>query len=80
MLFQCANMLKIEADPINYCANNDHGSALLKKYGDDTHMLKPTFIPTIVMNGSRDNQAAILKNFLLEVCKLIDMPLPPPCL
>lgn len=79
-LERCAKQLKIEAKPINICANSDHGSALLKKHGDDTHILKPSFIPTILMNGSGDNQAAILKNFLLEVCKLIDMPLPPPCL
>lgn len=79
-LERCAKLLKIEADPISNCANTPHGSALLKKHGDDTHILQPTFIPTITVNGSRDNQAAILKNFLLEVCKLIDIPLPPPCL
>lgn len=70
----------IEPEPISNCASNINGSNLLKKHGDDTHMQKPTFIPLILLNGSRGNQAAILKNFLLEVCKLIAMPLPPPCL
>ncbi|XP_026731370.1 GILT-like protein 1 [Trichoplusia ni] len=79
-LARCAKEMKTSPDPIKNCANTDHGSALLKKHGDDTHILQPTFIPTITLNGSRGNQAAILKNFLLEVCKLIDMPLPPPCL
>ncbi|XP_075971962.1 gamma-interferon-inducible lysosomal thiol reductase-like protein [Anticarsia gemmatalis] len=79
-LLKCAKQLKVEPDPIKNCANHELGSALLKKHGDDTHILKPSFIPTITINNSRDNQAAILKNFLLEVCKLIDMPLPPPCL
>ncbi|CAD0194762.1 unnamed protein product [Chrysodeixis includens] len=79
-LARCAKEMKISPDPIKNCANTDHGSALLKKHGDDTHILQPTFIPTITLNGSKGNQAAILKNFLLEVCKLIDMPLPPPCL
>ncbi|CAB3240568.1 unnamed protein product [Arctia plantaginis] len=79
-LERCAKLMKIEADPISNCAKHEHGSALLKKYGDDTHILNPTFIPTIIINGSGGNQPAILKNFLLEVCKLIDMPLPPPCL
>lgn len=72
--------MKIDPDPISNCARTDLGSALLKKHGDDTHRLKPTFIPTVIINGSKENQAAILKNFLLEVCKLIDMPLPPSCL
>ena len=72
--------MKIDPDPISFCARHDLGSSLLKKHGDDTHIVQPTFIPTITLNGSKDNQAAILKNFLLEVCKLIDMPLPPPCL
>lgn len=79
-MLQCAKKMKIDPEPISNCATQEHGAALLKKHGDDTHILKPTFIPTITLNGSKDNQAAILKNFLLEVCKLIDMPLPPPCL
>lgn len=79
-LFQCAKDMKIDPEPISLCASSENGSSLLKKYGDDTHVVNPTFIPTILLNGSKDNQAAILKNFLLEVCKLIDMPLPPPCL
>lgn len=77
---QCGKQMNVDIEPISSCAGSEHGSHLLKKYGDDTHLLKPTFIPTILLNGSRDNQAAILKNFLLEVCKLINIPLPPPCL
>lgn len=79
-LSRCAKIMKIDPDPIANCAVNANGSALLKKHGDDTNILKPTFIPTITLNGSKDNQMLILKNFLLEVCKLINMPLPPPCL
>ena len=79
-MFQCAKQINIDPEPISECALNEHGSALLKKYGDDTNIIKPTFIPTITINGSKDNQGPILKNFLLEVCKKIDMPLPPPCL
>lgn len=80
IFLQCAKEYNIEPEPISNCATHEHGSNLLKKHGDDTHIQKPTFIPLILLNGSRDNQAAILKNLLLEVCKLIDMPLPPPCL
>ncbi|CAG9581346.1 unnamed protein product [Danaus chrysippus] len=79
-LARCAKPMNVDPEPITNCALSAHGSALLKKHGDDTEMIKPTFIPTITMNGSKDNQPAILKNFLLEVCKMIDIPLPPPCL
>lgn len=79
-LQRCSKSMNIDSDPISNCANTDHGSELLKKHGDDTHILNPTFIPTVILNGSRSNQPAILKNFLLEICKLIDIPLPPPCL
>ncbi|KAL0851222.1 hypothetical protein ABMA28_007066 [Loxostege sticticalis] len=79
-LERCAKDLKIDPASISSCASQEQGSALLKKHGDDTHIINPSFIPTITLNGSKDNQPAILKNFLLEVCKLIDMPLPPPCL
>lgn len=72
--------MNIDPDPITNCATHEQGSNLLKKHGDDTHIQRPTFIPLILLNGSRDNQAAVLKNLLLEVCKLIAMPLPPPCL
>lgn len=80
LVFQCATKLNVDRDHILSCANSDHGSQLLKKYGDDTHIIDPSFIPTILINGSKGNQGSILKNFLLEVCKQIDMPLPPPCL
>ncbi|XP_013134796.1 PREDICTED: gamma-interferon-inducible lysosomal thiol reductase-like [Papilio polytes] len=79
-LERCSQQMNVDPEPINRCASSEHGAALLKKHGDDTDIIKPTFIPTITLNGSRGNQGAILKNFLLEVCKLIDMPLPPPCL
>ncbi|KAI5640528.1 gamma interferon inducible lysosomal thiol reductase (GILT) domain-containing protein [Phthorimaea operculella] len=79
-LDRCAKKLMVDPEPIRECANSDRGSALLKKHGDDTHRLKLNFIPTITVNGAKDNQAALLKNFRLEICKLIDMPLPPACL
>lgn len=80
ILLQCSNKFSVDKDQVLSCANSEHASELLKKYGDDTHIIQPTFIPTILINGSKDNQGGILKNFMLEVCKQIDMPLPPPCL
>ncbi|XP_041975453.1 GILT-like protein 1 [Aricia agestis] len=79
-LYRCAKQYNLDPEPIKICATHRLGSALLKKHGDDTSIINPKFIPTITLNGSKDNQRAILKNFLLEICKMIDMPLPPPCL
>lgn len=46
------------------------GSELLKGYGEETHSLAPpvSFIPTIALNKSQDNQQDILKNFFKQVC------------
>ncbi|XP_073957737.1 gamma-interferon-inducible lysosomal thiol reductase-like protein [Choristoneura fumiferana] len=81
-LSRCAKSMNVDPEPISTCANNNLGSALLMKYGADTHIINPYFIPTVTLNGSKPKQTlpAILKNFLLEVCKRIAMPLPPPCL
>ncbi|KAG7310722.1 hypothetical protein JYU34_003529 [Plutella xylostella] len=79
-LDRCGKEFKVDISRISSCAASEHGSALLKKHGDDTHIIEPGFIPTIIVNNSKDNQPALLKNFLLEVCKLINIPLPPPCL
>lgn len=72
--------MNFDVESISICANNVHGTELLREYGVETDKIKPTFIPTITLNGSKDNQGAILKNFMLEVCKKINIPLPPPCL
>lgn len=79
-LERCGKLMNIEVKPIKSCAVSDRGSLILKNHGEDTHKVNPTFIPTITLNGSHNNQGAILKNFLLEVCKIINIPLPPPCL
>lgn len=69
--FQCADKLGIDWTSIQTCASGREGQELLAMYGDDTHSLRPkiSFIPTIVLNGSQDGQRAILKNFLLELCR-----------
>ncbi|XP_063358052.1 GILT-like protein 1 [Cydia amplana] len=81
-LSRCAKEMNVDPNPISTCSSSEHGSNLLKKYGDDTQIIDPYFIPTITLNGSvpKKTLPAILKNFLLEVCKRIAMPLPPPCL
>ncbi|CAH2050332.1 unnamed protein product, partial [Iphiclides podalirius] len=53
-LERCAKQMNIDPEPITNCASNEHGSILLKKHGDDTNIIKPNFIPTITLNGSRD--------------------------
>ena len=47
------------------------GGNLLAEFGEVTNRLKPavTFIPTVVLDGSQDNQKGLLKNLLKFVCK-----------
>ena len=52
------------------------GGNLLAKYGEATNNLKPAvnFIPTVVVDGSQDNQKGLLKNLLKFVCKAYEGP------
>ncbi len=58
-------------ETIRRCTSGREGQDLLAAAGRDTHALRPkvSFIPTIVIDGSQDNQKGILKNFTRELCR-----------
>ncbi|XP_043804076.1 gamma-interferon-inducible lysosomal thiol reductase-like isoform X1 [Apis laboriosa] len=66
----CAKKMNIDYNPIFKCYNEEKGKELLAEYGKLTNVLIPriSFIPTVIINGSSENQARILKNLLQEVC------------
>ncbi|XP_031826469.1 gamma-interferon-inducible lysosomal thiol reductase-like protein [Nomia melanderi] len=66
----CAQKMNIDYNKIFKCFTEEKGKELLAKYGEQTNSLIPTvsFIPTILLDGSSDYQARILKNLLQEVC------------
>ncbi|XP_011139528.1 GILT-like protein C02D5.2 [Harpegnathos saltator] len=68
----CAARLNasVEAESIRKCSDTSTGKELLAKYGQMTKSLVPavSFIPTITLDGSSDNQVKILKNMLKDVC------------
>ncbi|KAJ4431697.1 hypothetical protein ANN_20299, partial [Periplaneta americana] len=55
------------------CAGGREGDELLKHHGDLTNALQPTisFVPTILLDQSDDNQPGILKNLFKEVCGVL---------
>uniref|UniRef100_A0A1B6D829 Gamma-interferon-inducible lysosomal thiol reductase n=1 Tax=Clastoptera arizonana TaxID=38151 RepID=A0A1B6D829_9HEMI len=67
---KCSEKFGVNWSSIEECANGVEGNLILKHYGDRTLSLKPraSFIPTIMLNKSRDNQPAILKNLWKEIC------------
>ncbi|CAG9828530.1 unnamed protein product [Diabrotica balteata] len=71
----CAKEQNINFTPILDCANSNHGSILLKHYGERTNALRPRvkFIPTIQFNGSQTivSQALILKDFKKAFCSML---------
>ncbi|XP_067001174.2 GILT-like protein 1 [Anabrus simplex] len=77
----CAHTFNVPWKPIQECSAGKEGAELLKHYGDVTHGLSPSvsFIPTVLLNRSQDNQAAILKNLLREVCRKFEDPKPAEC-
>ncbi|KAL1130334.1 hypothetical protein AAG570_013272 [Ranatra chinensis] len=76
---KCCESHDVDWLPIQACALGIEGDALLKQHGDKTNSLVPrvTFIPTVLINGNRGNQAAILKNLWKELCREVCMWHPP---
>uniref|UniRef100_A0A6M2DWB6 Putative gamma-interferon inducible lysosomal thiol reductase tabanus bromius n=1 Tax=Xenopsylla cheopis TaxID=163159 RepID=A0A6M2DWB6_XENCH len=80
----CAKLSNFDPEPVVECSISRKGAELLKKYGEATNALRPTitFIPTVLLDGSRGSQTAILKDLLGEVCKIVrnkDGNVPPQC-
>ncbi|XP_011170762.1 GILT-like protein C02D5.2 [Solenopsis invicta] len=66
----CAKRIPVDLESIKKCSNTEKGRSLLAKYGEMTNSLTPrvSFIPTITLDRSSENQVKILKNLLKEVC------------
>lgn len=67
----CAKQIGVDWSAVSTCANNYEGQELHAEAGLKTNALEPkvSFIPTIEIDSSQGSQKALLKNFLLEVCK-----------
>lgn len=68
---ECASKHNVQWDAIFACANSVEGDILMKQHGDKTAALTPkvSFIPTVLINNNRDDQAALLKNLWKEICR-----------
>ncbi|XP_015589606.1 GILT-like protein C02D5.2 isoform X2 [Cephus cinctus] len=77
----CAEQMELDYQQIQECSDDAKGKNLLAMYGEMTHALKPgvSFIPTVTLDKNSDNQPAILKNLLHQVCLLLNSP-PPGCI
>ncbi|KAG7205181.1 hypothetical protein KM043_018271 [Ampulex compressa] len=66
----CATKMNVDRKSILSCYTGTRGKELLAKYGEETDALNPrvSFIPTVTLNGNTQNQPAILKNLLQQVC------------
>jgi len=67
---ECAQEHGVRWKLVAECATGVEGDELLKRHGDATNALHPrvSFIPTVLLDQNQDNQPAILKNLLKEVC------------
>ncbi|KAG8230959.1 hypothetical protein J437_LFUL003917 [Ladona fulva] len=77
----CAMVLGIDWLPIQTCSTTLEGDILLRDYGEATHSLRPhvSFIPTVLLDGNQDRQAAILKDLFKEICLKLQSAQPPEC-
>ncbi|XP_034237236.1 gamma-interferon-inducible lysosomal thiol reductase-like [Thrips palmi] len=76
----CAKKYDIDWESIWTCAKGNQGSNLLALYGKKTDKIGYiNFIPTIALQGSTENQPAILKNLQKEICHLYKEDKPDGC-
>lgn len=76
----CAKKYDIDWESIWMCAKGNQGSSLLASYGTKTDKIGYiSFIPTIALQGSIENQPAILKNLRKEICLLYKDEKPESC-
>ncbi|XP_069692899.1 GILT-like protein 1 [Periplaneta americana] len=80
---QCAYVIGINYNPIEYCADGERGNELLAAMGNRTHRFRPeiTFVPTIVLNDvyTQANQDAAMTNLLHMICQHMHDPKPAAC-
>ncbi|XP_068245450.1 gamma-interferon-inducible lysosomal thiol reductase-like isoform X3 [Palaemon carinicauda] len=78
---KCVENHKEKWADVENCINSDHGANILKHMGDMTHSLKPkaSFIPTITIDGSQDEQKHILQDFHKVLCQKFKGPKHPSC-
>ncbi|XP_012280721.1 GILT-like protein C02D5.2 isoform X2 [Orussus abietinus] len=71
----CAKTMQVDYEPILNCYRSSRGTELLAMYGEMTEALDPkmSFVPTITLDKKVDNQPAILKNLLQQVCQRIQV-------
>lgn len=79
---QCADMLDINWEVIERCANSKEGKELLARAGSESLGVKPhlSFIPTVALNGDFSEQNLRLKNLLSTVCNAFNGPRPENCI
>jgi len=79
---KCAEMLDINWQVIERCANSNEGKELLAKVGSQSLGVKPhlSFIPTVALNGDFSEQSLRLKNLLSTVCNAFNGHRPENCI
>lgn len=75
----CGRTENVHIYDIWQCMNGTRSSDLLKAYGDETHVVKPTYVPYVELDGSSEDQDSILGNLFATVCQKLT-PKPPVCL
>ncbi|ERL95191.1 gamma-interferon-inducible lysosomal thiol reductase-like isoform X2 [Dendroctonus ponderosae] len=72
-LQQCAEEVDLSWSEIQECVVNGKGDELLSENGRKTNLVSPTFIPTIILNGTYDQttQDQALLYFKTLICNLI---------
>ncbi|XP_042223978.1 gamma-interferon-inducible lysosomal thiol reductase-like isoform X2 [Homarus americanus] len=78
---KCVEKYSENWEDVESCVLSDKGSSIMKHMGDMTNNLKPhvSFIPTITIDRSQDDQKHILQDLHKILCKRFKGPKQPSC-
>ncbi|CAL4072943.1 unnamed protein product [Meganyctiphanes norvegica] len=77
----CVEKFGVAWSDVERCVKSKKGDEILRHMGELTHSLKPqvSFIPTITIDGSQDDQRLILRSFQKVLCSRYKGPKPENC-
>ncbi|KAM3967572.1 gamma-interferon-inducible lysosomal thiol reductase [Aphomia sociella] len=74
----CGYSLNLPVKGIFECMYTERGTHLMKGYGDETFLLRPHYVPHVILDNSTTDQRQVISDLMTSVCRNLH-PAPPPC-
>ncbi|XP_026758566.3 gamma-interferon-inducible lysosomal thiol reductase-like [Galleria mellonella] len=78
ILSMCGYILNLPINDISECINSERSSLLLKGYGEETRLLRPKYVPYVIIEDPAYGQFQLTNDLKATVCRIFHQ-VPPPC-